>query len=115
MARLGKVSECNSMKVVFLNSGMLREICANLQGNVSASVPDTLQKAGLAVVEVQQLRPHTVVDVEEVVGVCAGVLHHLLWQGATGPGESSGFFRGKDQTVASRRCVLYRILQSASW
>lgn len=71
----------------------LQEICANLQGNVSASVPDALQKAGLAVVEVQQLRPHAVVDVEEVVGVCAGVLHHLLWQGATGPGESSGVFQ----------------------
>lgn len=40
-------------------------------------------------VEVQQLRPHTVVDVKEVVGVSAGVLHHLLWQGATGPSESS--------------------------
>lgn len=94
---------------------MFQEICANLQGNVSASVPDALQKAGLAVVKVQQLCPHTVVDVEEVVGVCVGVLHHLLWQGATGPGESSRFFKGKDKTLPSRRCVLYRILQSASW
>lgn len=94
---------------------MFWEICANLQGNVSASVPDTLQKARLAVVKVQQLRPHTVIDVEEVVGVCASVLHHLLWQGATGPGESSRFFGGKDKTVPRRRCVLYRILQSASW
>lgn len=65
------------------------QICPNLQGNVSASVPHALQKAGLPVVEVQQLRPHTVVDVKEVVGVSAGVLHHLLWQGATGPSESS--------------------------
>lgn len=94
---------------------MFQEICANLQGNVSASVPDALQQAGLAVVEVQQLRPHTVVDVEEVVGVRAGVLHHLLWQGASEPGESSRFLRRKDKAVPSRRHVLYRILQSASW
>lgn len=94
---------------------MFQEICANLQGNVSASVPDILQKAGLSVVKVQQLCPHAVVDVEEVVGVCAGILHHLLWQGATGPGESSRFFIGKNKTRANRRCVLYRILQSASW
>lgn len=34
--------------------------------------------------EVQQLRSHTVVDVQEVVCVCPGILHHLIWQGATG-------------------------------
>lgn len=65
------------------------QICPNLQGNVSAPVPHALQKADLPVAEVQQLRPHTVVDVKEVVGVRAGVLHHLLWQGATRPSESS--------------------------
>lgn len=51
----------------------------HLQGKVSALVPDTLQKARLPVVKVQQLRPHTVIDVKEVVGVCPGILHHLLW------------------------------------
>lgn len=111
----GKGERSATPSRLICNSGMFQEICANLQGNVSASVPDALQKAGLAVVKVQQLRPHTVVDVEEVVGVCAGVLHHLLWQGATGPtGESSGFISAKDKAVPSRRSV-YRILQSASW
>lgn len=64
--------------------GVRREIYANLQGNVFALIPDTLQQARLPVVEVQQLRPHTVVDVKEVVGVCPCILHHLICQWATG-------------------------------
>lgn len=73
---------------------MFQETCTNLKRNVSASVPDALQKAGLPVVKVQQLRPHTVVDIKQVVGVCTGVLHHLLWQGAAGPGEKLQIFQG---------------------
>lgn len=59
-------------------------MCANLQGNVFALAPNRLQKARLSMVEVQQLRPHTVVDIKKVVGVCPSVLHHLLRQRATG-------------------------------
>lgn len=82
--RIKRGLRCKNLKVEF----QLR-ICPNLQGNVSASVPHALQKADLPVVEVQQLRPHTVVDVKEVVGVSTGVLHHLLWQRAAGPGKGS--------------------------
>lgn len=56
--------------------------CTHLQGNVFALVPDTLQQSRLPVVKIQQLRPHRVVDVKQVVGVCPGILHHLIWQGA---------------------------------
>lgn len=58
--------------------------CAHLQGNVFALVPDTLQQPRLPVVKIQQLRPHSVIDVKEVVGVSPGILHHLIWQGAIG-------------------------------
>lgn len=68
------------------------EICANLQGNVFALVPDTLQKARLPMVKVQQLCPHTVVDIKEVVGVCPGILNHLLWQGARRPSYNTFYF-----------------------
>lgn len=74
----------NSVKCQFNLQDVWSEMCANLQGNVFALVPNRLQKARLSMVEVQQLCPHTVVDIKKVVGVCPSVLHHLLRQRATG-------------------------------
>ena len=52
----------------------------HLEGDVFALVPDALQQGRLAVVEVQQLPPQAVVDIEQVVGVCPRILKHLLGQ-----------------------------------
>lgn len=58
-----------------------------LQGHAFAPVPDAVQQTGLSVLRLQQLQPHAVVDVEEVVCVGASVLHHLLWEGPARTGE----------------------------
>lgn len=87
----------NSAKCQFNLRDVWSEMCANLQGNVFALVPNRLQKARLSVVEVQQLRPHTVVDIKKVVGVSPSVLHHLLRQGATAArSEDSSHFNSSE-------------------
>lgn len=101
--------------------------CANLQGNVFALVPDTLQQPRLAVVKFQQLCPHRVIDVKKVVGVCSGILHHLIWQGAVWSSHKTiitsttkvNISRKYNKLKYTRGHVThsfsYRILQSASW
>ena len=50
------------------------------QAEFLAALVDSPQQVLLFVAAVNQLSPHAVVDVEQVVRVLLGIAHHLLWE-----------------------------------
>jgi hypothetical protein len=51
-----------------------------LEADVPAPLPNHLQLDRLVVASFPQFQPHSVIDVEQVMGVIPGVAQHFLWQ-----------------------------------